>query len=177
MPPNDSLGLYDDQWLLPVAPEATKHNPEKTVFCLNLRPFLMAFPDGQLLRSSRFFKTRSESFRGLNSKFKISFSNIFTMDASFAGLCENVQNFSKDGIFASDRICGFVWGYDEVSADALNLNHAQNLFGSDLNHNEIDSMVSDRFYCPRSHLLSRHHLEQVFCGYGASLAWIPWQSP
>jgi hypothetical protein len=26
------------------------------------------------------------------------------MDADFAGLCENVNNFSKDGIFASDRI-------------------------------------------------------------------------
>ena len=25
------------------------------------------------------------------------------MDASFAGLCENVNNFSKDEIFASDR--------------------------------------------------------------------------
>jgi hypothetical protein len=35
--------------------------------------------------------------------FKISFSNIFIMDADFAGLCENVNNFSYDGIFASDR--------------------------------------------------------------------------
>jgi hypothetical protein len=26
------------------------------------------------------------------------------MDGNFAGLCENVNNFSKDGIFASDRI-------------------------------------------------------------------------
>ena len=34
--------------------------------------------------------------------FKISFSNIFIMDANFAGLCENVNNFSEDGIFASD---------------------------------------------------------------------------
>jgi hypothetical protein len=25
------------------------------------------------------------------------------MDANFAGQCENVKNFSKDGIFASDR--------------------------------------------------------------------------
>jgi len=25
------------------------------------------------------------------------------MDANFAGLCENVNNFSKDGIFASDN--------------------------------------------------------------------------
>ncbi len=33
--------------------------------------------------------------------FKISFSNIFIMDANFAGLCENVNNFSMDGIFAS----------------------------------------------------------------------------
>ena len=35
--------------------------------------------------------------------FKISLSNIFIMDANFAGLCENVNNFNKDGIFASDR--------------------------------------------------------------------------
>jgi hypothetical protein len=26
------------------------------------------------------------------------------MDANYAGLCENVNNFSKDGIFASDRV-------------------------------------------------------------------------
>jgi hypothetical protein len=49
MPPNDSFGFDDDQWFLPVAPETTKHDPEKTVFCSNLRPFLMTFPDGQLL--------------------------------------------------------------------------------------------------------------------------------
>ena len=36
--------------------------------------------------------------------FKISFSNIFIMDANFADLCENVNNFSKDAIFASDRM-------------------------------------------------------------------------
>ena len=36
--------------------------------------------------------------------FKISLSNIFIMDANFAGLCENVNNFSKDGIFASDKV-------------------------------------------------------------------------
>ena len=35
--------------------------------------------------------------------FKISFSNIFIMDTDFASLCENVNNFSKDGIFASDK--------------------------------------------------------------------------
>jgi hypothetical protein len=28
------------------------------------------------------------------------------MDADFADLCENVNNFSKDGIFASDRSDG-----------------------------------------------------------------------
>ena len=44
MPPNDSFGFDDDQWLLPVAPETTKHDPEKTVFCSNLRPFLITFP-------------------------------------------------------------------------------------------------------------------------------------
>lgn len=32
--------------------------------------------------------------------FKIS---IFIMDADFADLCENVNKFSKDGKFASDR--------------------------------------------------------------------------
>jgi len=46
--------------------------------------------------------------------FKISFSNIFIMDANFADLCENVNNFSKDGIFESDRLCG---GYNWVDRD------------------------------------------------------------
>ena len=36
--------------------------------------------------------------------FKSSFSNIFIMDADFAGLVEKVNNFSKDGIFASDTL-------------------------------------------------------------------------
>ena len=45
MPPNDSFGFDDDQWLLPVAPETTKHDPEKAVFCSNFRPFLMTFPE------------------------------------------------------------------------------------------------------------------------------------
>ena len=49
MPSNDSFGFDDDQWLLPVAPETTKHNPEKALFCSSLMPFLMTFPDGQLL--------------------------------------------------------------------------------------------------------------------------------
>ena len=56
MPPNDSFGFDDDQWLLPVAPETTKHNPEKTVFCSNLRPFFMTFPDGQLLAEHKIFQ-------------------------------------------------------------------------------------------------------------------------
>ncbi len=46
---DDSFGFDDDQSLPPVAPETTKHDPEKTVFCSNLSPFLMTFPDGQLL--------------------------------------------------------------------------------------------------------------------------------
>jgi hypothetical protein len=40
---------------------------------------------------------------GWESMFKISFDNIFIMDAAFAGLCENVNNFSKDGLFANDN--------------------------------------------------------------------------
>ena len=55
MPPDDSFGLDDDQWLLPVAPKTTKHDPEKTVFCSNLRPFLMTFQDGQLLAECKVF--------------------------------------------------------------------------------------------------------------------------
>jgi hypothetical protein len=94
MPPNDGFGFYEDQWLLPVAPESTKHDPEKTVFCPNLRPFLKTFQDGQLLAECRFSKARSESFWDLKTIFKISFSNVFIMDANFAGLCENVNNFS-----------------------------------------------------------------------------------
>ncbi len=58
MPPNDSFGFDDDQWLLPVAPEMTKHDPEKTVFCSNLRPFLMTFPDGQLLAERKVFQSQ-----------------------------------------------------------------------------------------------------------------------
>ena len=41
---------------------------------------------------------------GLKSMFKISFSNIYIMDANFAGLCANVNNFNMDGIFTSDRV-------------------------------------------------------------------------
>jgi hypothetical protein len=55
MPPDDSFGFDDDQWLLPVAPKTTKHDPEKTVFCSNLRPFLMTFQDGQLLAECKVF--------------------------------------------------------------------------------------------------------------------------
>ena len=62
----------------------------------------MTFPDGQLLANARFSKASSEFFYDFRGMFKISFSNIFIMDANFAGLCENVNNFSKDGIFASD---------------------------------------------------------------------------
>ena len=46
VPSHDSFGFDDDQWLLPVAPETIKDDPEKTVFCSNLRPFFMTFPDG-----------------------------------------------------------------------------------------------------------------------------------
>ncbi len=54
-------------------------------------------------RSARFSRTRSESFWGPKNMFKSSLSSIFIMDADFAGLVEKVNNFSKDGIFASDR--------------------------------------------------------------------------
>jgi hypothetical protein len=58
MPPNDSFGFDDDQWLLPVAPETTKHTPKKTVFCSNLRPILVTFPDGQLLAERKVFQSQ-----------------------------------------------------------------------------------------------------------------------
>jgi hypothetical protein len=58
MPPNDSFGFDDDQWLLPVAPETTKHNPEKTDFSSNLRPFIITFPDGQLLTERKIFRSQ-----------------------------------------------------------------------------------------------------------------------
>ena len=58
MPPNDSFGFDDDQWLLPVAPETTKHDPEKTVFCSNFTPFLMTFPDRQLLAERKVFQSQ-----------------------------------------------------------------------------------------------------------------------
>ncbi len=31
VPPNDSFGFDDDQWLLPVAPETEKQDPEETI--------------------------------------------------------------------------------------------------------------------------------------------------
>ena len=58
VPPNDRLGFDDDQWLLPVAPKTIKHDPEKTVFYSNLRPFLMTFPDGQLLAERKVFQSQ-----------------------------------------------------------------------------------------------------------------------
>ncbi len=58
MPPNDSFGFDDNQWLLPVAPETGKQNPEKTVFCSNLRPFLRTFQDGQLLAERKVFQSQ-----------------------------------------------------------------------------------------------------------------------
>jgi len=68
--------------------------------------FLWRFRMANCWRSARFSRARSESFWGPNSMFKISLSNIFIMDANFAGLCENVNNLSKDGIFASDS---YIW--------------------------------------------------------------------
>ena len=58
MPPDDSFGFDDDQWLLPVAPKTTKHDPKKTVFCSNLRPLLMTFQDGQLLAERKVFQSQ-----------------------------------------------------------------------------------------------------------------------
>ena len=58
VPPNDSLGFDDDQSLPPIAPETTKHDPEKTVFCSNLRPFLRTFQDGQLLAERKVFQSQ-----------------------------------------------------------------------------------------------------------------------
>jgi hypothetical protein len=57
MPPNDSFGFDDDQCFFSSAPETTKHDPEKTVFCSNLRSFFMTFPDGQLLAERADLKT------------------------------------------------------------------------------------------------------------------------
>ena len=58
VPPNDSYGFDDDQWLLPVVPETTKHDPEKTVFCSNLKPFFRPFQDGQLLAERKVFQSQ-----------------------------------------------------------------------------------------------------------------------
>ena len=49
MPPNDSFGFDDDQSLSPVAPETTKHDPEKTITGTKLRSFGTPFHSGQLL--------------------------------------------------------------------------------------------------------------------------------
>ena len=55
MPPNDSLRFDEDQWLLPVAPGTTNHDPEKTVFCSNLGSLLRMFQNGQLLAECKVF--------------------------------------------------------------------------------------------------------------------------
>jgi hypothetical protein len=64
MPPNDSFRFDDDQWLLSVAPEMTKHDPEKTVFFLNFRPFPMTFPDRQLLTERKVFQCQTAILLG-----------------------------------------------------------------------------------------------------------------
>ncbi len=56
MPPNYTFGFDDDQWPLPVAHETTKQDPEETVLCSNLRPFLMTFQHGQLLAERKVFQ-------------------------------------------------------------------------------------------------------------------------
>jgi len=58
MPTHHGLWFDNDQNLSPVAPETTKHDPEKTVFCSNLRPFLMTFPDGLLLAEREVFQSQ-----------------------------------------------------------------------------------------------------------------------
>ena len=58
MPPNDSFGFDDDQWLPPVAPETGKDDPEKTVFCSNFKPLLRTFQDGQLLAERKVFQSQ-----------------------------------------------------------------------------------------------------------------------
>ena len=74
MPPNDSFGFYDDQWLLPVASETSKHDPEKTVFCSNLRPFFRTFQDGQLLAERKVFQNQIEILFRSKKHFKEHFS-------------------------------------------------------------------------------------------------------
>jgi len=58
VPPHDGVRLDNDQSFPPVAPETTKHDPEKTVFCSNLRPFLRTFQDGQLLAERKVFQSQ-----------------------------------------------------------------------------------------------------------------------
>ena len=64
VPPHDGVRLDNDQSFPPVAPETTKHDPEKTVFCSNLRPFLMTFQDGQLLAERKVFQNEIGIFLG-----------------------------------------------------------------------------------------------------------------
>ena len=58
MPTHHGLWFDNDQNLSPVAPETTKHDPEKTVFCSNLKPFLRTFQDGQLLAERKVFQSQ-----------------------------------------------------------------------------------------------------------------------
>ena len=58
VPPHDGARLDNGQSFPPVVSETTKHDPEKTVFCPNLRPFLRTFQDGQLLADRKVFQSQ-----------------------------------------------------------------------------------------------------------------------
>ena len=56
MPPDDCVGLDDQQDRSPILPEPRQPNPEDAVSILDLRPFHTALLDGQLLTESKIFK-------------------------------------------------------------------------------------------------------------------------
>jgi hypothetical protein len=56
MPPNDSFGFDDDQWLLPVAPESRKQDSEETIPVAKSGSFGRPFHSGQLLAERKVFQ-------------------------------------------------------------------------------------------------------------------------
>ena len=58
MPPNDSFGFDDDQWLLPVSPESRKQDPEETIPVAKSGSFGRPFHNGHLLAKREVFQSQ-----------------------------------------------------------------------------------------------------------------------
>ncbi len=100
MPSNYSLGFHDDQSITPVAPDAGKQNPEKTVSTANLRPMYRLFHDGQLLAECKVFQNKIGGLFKSQKYVKKCLNFILIIDADFS---EKVYNFNVKIAFVRDR--------------------------------------------------------------------------